>query len=86
MQVRLVVTGRGYDAARQIPEHLALPEGCSIDEALQAVARLYPQGKGLAGSCLVAVSGAHLGTVRSHKPHVLNEGDELVVVAPVAGG
>ena len=86
MKVRLVVSGRNYDAARAIPEHLALPDGCSLDEALQAVAGLCPQGQGLPESCLVAVSGTHLGTLRSHKPQVLSDGDELVLIAPVAGG
>jgi hypothetical protein len=86
MKVRLVVTGRRYDAANEIPEHLTLPEGCSIDEALAAIARLCLAGKGLPESCLVAVSGTHLGTLRRHQPHVLSDGDELVLIAPVAGG
>ena len=86
MKVRIVVTGRRYDAANEIPEHLTLPEACSIDEALAAIARLCPAGKGLPESCLVAVSGTHLGTLRRHKPHVLSDGDELVLIAPVAGG
>jgi len=86
MKVRLVVTGRRYDAVEKIPEHLTLPEGCSVDEALEAIVRLCPEGKGLPDSCLVAVSGTHLGTLRRHKPCVLSEGDELVLIAPVAGG
>jgi molybdopterin converting factor small subunit len=86
MKVRIVVTGRRYHAAEQIPEHLVLPEGCPLDEALETIARLSPAGKGLPESCLVAVSGTHLGTLRHHKPHVLSDGDELVLIAPVAGG
>jgi hypothetical protein len=86
MNVRLVVTGRRYDAAEGLPERLTLPEGCPLDEALEAIARLCPEGKGLPGSCLVAVSGTHLGTLRRHRPYLLSEGDELVLIAPVAGG
>ena len=86
MKVRLVVSGRNYDAADAIPEQLTLPEGSSVDEALQAVAELVAPEKALPESCLVAVSGTHLGTLRSHKPHVLTDGDELVLIAPVAGG
>ncbi len=86
MEVRVVVSGRNYDTAEAIPRHLTLPEGCSVDEALQAVAEFCRQGPGLPESCLVAVSGTHLGTLRRHKPHVLSDGDELVLIAPVAGG
>lgn len=72
--------------AGAVPETLDLREGCSVDEALQAVAAALPQGRRLADSCLVAVSGRHLGTLASHRPHVLHEGDELMLIAPVAGG
>ena len=74
-----------------VPAHcnlkqLMLPDACSVDEALEAVAKLLPQGKRLPESCLIAVSGAHLGTLQNHRPHPLREGDELVIIAPVAGG
>ena len=81
-----MVSGRGYQRSEGLPESLALPEGCSLDEALKTLASLMPGNRGLDGSCLIAVSGTHLGTVRSHRAHVLREGDELVVIAPVAGG
>ncbi len=86
MKVRLVISGRSYDAAKTIPEHLTLPEGCSVADALKQVAKLIPGERGLPESCLVAVSGMHLGTLRSHRPRVLADGDELVLIAPVAGG
>ena len=86
MKVGIVVSGRSYDAAETIPEHLTLPDASSVDEALRAVAKLLPDGKRLPASCLVAVSGTHLGTLQNHRPHVLRDGDELVIIAPVAGG
>lgn len=86
MKVRLVVSGRSYHTAEALPEHLTLPQRCSIDEALEAVGGLLQPPDGLPDSCLVAVSGTHLGTLRHHKPRVLSEGDELVLIAPVAGG
>jgi hypothetical protein len=86
VNVRVVIAGRGYPAAEPFPGHLTLADGCSLDEALQTLAALAPAGRGLAGSCLVAVSGSHLGTVRSHRPCVLRDGDELTIIAPVAGG
>ena len=86
MKVKLVITGRSYDAAAGIPEALELPEGATLDDALQAVAAELPEDRPLSGSCLVAVSGTHLGTLASHSQRELKEGDELVLIAPVAGG
>ena len=86
MKVRLVVSGRSYDAAEKIPEELTLPEACSVDEALRAVGELFPGQRPLPESCLIAVSGTHLGTLGSHGDRELREGDELVIIAPVAGG
>jgi sulfur carrier protein ThiS len=86
MQIRIAVFGRDYDAAQALPAQLALPDGCSLDAALAELARLLSPGKTLPETCLVAVSGRHLGTVARHTPHVLREGDDLVILAPVAGG
>jgi molybdopterin converting factor small subunit len=86
MKIRVVISGRSYDAAETVPEELTLPEGCSLDEALRTLSGLIPGGKGLPDSCLVAVSGTHLGTLRRHRARDLQHGDELVVIAPVAGG
>ncbi len=86
MKVRVVITGRGYPAAEQLPAELTLADGCSLDEALRTLAARAPAGRGLDGSCLVVVSGTHLGTIRSHRPGVLRDGDELTLIAPVAGG
>ena len=86
MKVRVVISGRSYDAADAVPDELALPDGSSVDEALDALAGLLPDDRPLPGGCLVAVSGTHLGTVRSHNPQLLRDGDELVLIAPVAGG
>jgi len=86
MRVHVVISGRNYDAAQSLPRELDLPEGCSLDEALSTLAALFPSGQRLPDSCLVAVSGVHLGTVRRHRPQQLKEGDELVLIAPVAGG
>ncbi|MGA2064220.1 MAG: MoaD/ThiS family protein [Thermoguttaceae bacterium] len=86
MNVSLTMTGRGYPAAEGLPANLTLADGATLDEALQALAALVPAGKAPDGNCLVAVSGRHLGTVRDHQPHVLRSGDELLLMAPMAGG
>ena len=86
MRLQLVISGRNYDDARSVPRELTLPDGCSLDVALETLAGLLPEGRPLSGDCLVAVSGAHLGTLRRHRPQVLRDGDELLLLAPVAGG
>ena len=45
-----------------------------------------PGDNPLSASCLVAVSGMHLGTLADHRPQTLKDGDELLLLAPVAGG
>jgi len=86
MKIHVVISGRSYHAAETIPDRLTLPDDATVDDALRMLAELAPDGKGLPQSCLVAVSGTHLGTVRDHKPQPLHDGDELVLIAPVAGG
>ena len=86
MKVRLVVTGRAYHTAEHLPDELDMPEGASLDDVLGALAERCGTGLGLSGSCLVAVSGRHLGTLASHEPAILRDGDELALIAPVAGG
>ncbi len=85
MKVRIVVSGRSYQVAKQMPDELTLPDGCSLDEALQQIAN-SPAGESLPATCLVAVAGKHLGTLGNHQPHTLQDGDELVLLAPMAGG
>ena len=86
MNISIVVSGRSYDTAESLPDRLSLPEDCSLDDALAELASLLPEGKTLPATCLLAVSGLHLGTLGNHRAHPLKEGDQLVLVAPVAGG
>jgi molybdopterin converting factor small subunit len=86
MIVRVAISGRNYDAAQSVPEKLSLPEGASLDDALKAIAAFLPSDRQISESCLLAVGGVHVGTVASHQPQALKEGDELLLLAPVAGG
>ncbi len=86
MKVRLVISGRSYDLAEDLPDELTLPEGASVDDALQAIADMLPQEKNLPDGCLLAIAGTHLGTLGNHPPRALNDGDEIVLITPVAGG
>jgi molybdopterin converting factor small subunit len=85
MKIRVIVTGRQYDMAEALPEELQLPDGSSVGAALEALESHVGPGK-LSESCLVAVSGVHIGTLRNHEEQPLRDGDELLVLAPVAGG
>jgi molybdopterin converting factor small subunit len=86
MHIRLFITGRNYNLAEGVPSELTLPEGATLDDALRSLGDLLPSGTRLPASCLVALSGRHCGTVASHSPEKLRDGDELIILAPVAGG
>ena len=86
MRLRVTISGRNYDALAAAPSCLELPDGASLDEALAAIAARLPAGVVLPDACLVAVSGTHLGTVKTRQARTLRDGDELLLVAPVAGG
>jgi len=77
----------GDEVSPHVPATLhSLPEGATLDDALTAVAGHLPADRPLPPSCLVAVSGTHVGTLGSHPARQLADGDELVLIAPVAGG
>jgi molybdopterin converting factor small subunit len=86
VKISVVVTGRSYHATGQVPEELELPDDSSVDDALQQLASLLPADSQLPATCLVAVAGKHLGTLASHTEVTLSPGDELTLIAPVAGG
>lgn len=86
MNIRIVISGRGYHAVQNLPNELELTKGQTVDDALEAIRKHLPQNAALPANCLVAVSGKHVGTVGSHTSTVLIDGDEVVIVAPVAGG
>ncbi len=85
MKVRIVFSGRGYDRAAALPDVLTLPENASLDDALAAL-RGACSDWALPTTCLVAVSGVHAGTLAAHRGQKLADGDEVLLVAPVAGG
>ncbi len=86
MKVRLVYSGRGYDAVANLPAEISLAAGDGIDQLIATVNQLLPGDRPLPRSAVVAVAGKHLGTVGQHARQALREGDEVVIVAPVAGG
>jgi molybdopterin converting factor small subunit len=86
MNVRVLFIGRGYSTTGDLPGRLVVRDGGSIDDALAALHAAAPQADLLPPTALLAVGGKHIGTVAHHRPCPLADGDELVVIAPVAGG
>lgn len=86
MKIRLVLTGRSYHTADSLPAELELDEGASLDDALHQINTALPAEAALPDSCLIAIGGQHVGTVASHPDVALQDDQELVLIAPVAGG
>ena len=84
--IRILFTGRSYHTNAQLPSELNIPDDSGVAEVLEQLDRLLPEGQELPRSCLVAVSGNHIGTVENHQSNLLRDGDELMLIAPVAGG
>ncbi|HJN09655.1 MAG: MoaD/ThiS family protein [Pirellulaceae bacterium] len=85
MKIRITYLGRSYQHAETLPEQIDLESGATIASAVQAVNSLLAETN-LPGSCLVTVSGEHVGSVASFTDRPMREGEELVLIAPVAGG
>jgi len=86
MKIRIALTGRSYDMAADLPEELELADDATVNTAIEKLSGLLPQGRSLPASCLVSVGGAHLGTVTQFEDRPLEDGQELMLIAPVAGG
>jgi len=86
VRIPFQIMGRSYHTVEDLPAELDLPDGSTVGDALAAVTALLPANQQLPGSCLVVLSGRHLGTVARHEDSAVRQQDELLLVAPVAGG
>lgn len=86
MLIRLVFMGHAYHQAASLPAQLDLPDSADVALALTSVQQLAASEFTLPSTCLVIVNGRHLGTVAQCESYALNPGDELTLLAPVAGG
>ena len=86
MKIRLLVAAPMNRFVRDLPSHLSLAEGSTIDDALGLVTEMLPNSKRLPESTFLAVSGTFLGTVKSHRSRRLRDNDELEIIAPASGG
>ncbi len=86
MKIHFVLTGRGQTRGDQLPSQLELPENSSVSDALSLLRASLPEGESLPESCLLVVDGTHLGTLHQHEDQQLVDGQELLLIAPMAGG
>ncbi|MCO6454630.1 MAG: MoaD/ThiS family protein [Pirellulaceae bacterium] len=86
MKIQVIYTGRGYQLAELLPDELELDDAAGVGDALRLLAKRLPADVRLPDTCLISVSGQHLGTLAQHNSVRLRDGDELTLIAPVAGG
>lgn len=86
MEIQVTYTGRSYQSASRLPAVITLEENATVADALEHIHDGLSEDEQLPASCLVAVSGEHIGTLTSHSNPSLKDRDELVLIAPVAGG
>ncbi len=86
MKLRIAISGRNYELAAPFPNEIELPEGSTIDDALELLSTNFSEGRSFPPSCLLGVAGKHVGNVGSHPAVALHDNDEIVILAPVAGG
>lgn len=85
MKIRITYLGRSYQHAEALPDQIDLDPDSTIADAVRAVDSLLGETD-LPGTCLVTVSGEHVGSVNSFADRPMRDGEELVLIAPVAGG
>jgi molybdopterin converting factor small subunit len=86
MKIQISYTGRSYQTAGILPGEITLEDGAMVDDALLLLTKNLQEDQQLPASCLVAVSGEHIGTLASYTNRTLRDRDELILIAPVAGG
>ncbi len=86
MKIKIVISGRGYPSAQHVPSELEVAEGATLDEVISMISQQLLADASLPSSCLVAVGGQHVGTLGNHNNQPLVAGDEVTLIAPVAGG
>ena len=84
MRFRSRIRGGATCRRASFPKSLELPEPARLDDALQRIAAALAEP--IASSCLISVSGRHVGTLADHPNCQLSDGDELLLLAPIAGG
>ncbi len=86
MKIRVILTGRSYHNAAALSDALELPDDATLSDALAAINDQLGEDAALPPTCLIALAGRHVGNVAACDDRPLTDGQELTLVAPVAGG
>ena len=81
MRLKVLYFAVFRERLRRDEDEIDLPEGATVASAIDALAALHPPIAQLRGRFRVAVNQDFVGD-----EHALREGDELVLIPPVAGG
>ena len=81
MKLQIQVMGRASCGSTAFPAELELKAHATLSDACAAL-----QAAELPPSTLVVVSGRHVGTLANYPPLALRDNDELLFLAPIAGG
>lgn len=86
MKIRILALGRGYHHGISLPDQFELPFGAVVGDAVRVWEAALPPGTCASPTALAAVSGCVLGTITEAATFSLADGDELLIISPVAGG
>lgn len=81
MKLRLQIMGRRSSGSETLPSELDLAPHATLYDVCAAL-----RSTDLSPATLIVVSGKHVGTLGNHPPLVLRDGDDLLLLAPIAGG
>jgi molybdopterin converting factor small subunit len=84
MRIRIQVAGRGYDSTK-LPEQMEFAANETVASALAKLREHLGDGN-LSPTTLVILAGRHLGSIANYEDAPLADGDELMLLQPVAGG
>jgi len=79
--VRVLYFASARELASRSAESITLPEGASVGDAAKEINRLHPKLRSLKSAAKYSVNYVLTGEAEP-----LNDGDELGVLPPVAGG
>ncbi len=81
MKITCLIFGKYAEVVGTDKTEFELPEGASLVDAIQELRDTLPNGSRIPASTMVAINQVHALPTR-----ILEEGDELALLPPLAGG